>query len=115
MVCKARRSVLSALLAAGLVLQALAAEGDEGLFAFDIKAQPLSEALMEFGARASVSVVASSELTRDKVAKPFKGRLTRWQALAHLLQGTGLGFVRSPDGAIVIVPLPPPLPRGKAT
>jgi iron complex outermembrane receptor protein len=75
---------------------------------FDIKAQPLSEALMAFGAQTGAIVMASSELTTGKICKPVTGQLTAQEALTRMLQGTGLKFETSAHGAILIVRATPP-------
>ena len=75
---------------------------------FDIKAQPLSEALMAFGVQTGAIVMASSELTTGKVSKPVAGQLTRQEALTRMLQGTGLKFETNANGTILIVRASPP-------
>jgi len=96
----------------GLVLACLAfivvtlpieGHAEEATKNFDIKAQPLSEALMAFGAQIGTIVMASSELTTGKMSKPVTGQLTLREALTRMLQGTGLKFETSPNGTILIV------------
>ena len=70
---------------------------------FDIRAQPLSEALMIFGVQTGTIVMASSDLTSGKISKPVTGQFTRTDALTRMLQGTNLKFDKSADGTIVIV------------
>ena len=70
---------------------------------FDIKAQPLSEALMAFGAQTGAIVMASSELTTGKICRPVAGQLTPQEALTRMLMGTGLKFEKSATGTFVIV------------
>jgi hypothetical protein len=74
---------------------------------FDIKAQPLAEALMAFGAQTGAIVMASSELTTGKISRPVTGQLSPQEALIRLLQGTGLKFETSANGTILIVREPP--------
>jgi iron complex outermembrane receptor protein len=73
---------------------------------FDIKAQPLAEALMALGAQAGASVVAPAELTVGKTSNPVSGELTIKDALSRMLQGTGLGFEATANRTIVIVRTP---------
>jgi iron complex outermembrane recepter protein len=89
--------------AIGVVGQPIASHADEATRRFDIKAQPLSEALMAFGAQTGAIVMASSELTTGKISKPVAGQLTSQEALIRMLQGTGLRFETSPNGTILIV------------
>lgn len=70
---------------------------------FEIKAEPLSQALMAFGARTGTIVVASSKLTINKVSQPVTGKLSRQEALTRMLEGTGLTFEASANGTILIV------------
>jgi type II secretory pathway component GspD/PulD (secretin) len=81
----------------------MAAHAEEATRRFDIKAQPLSEALMAFGAQTGAIVMASSELTTGKISMPVAGQLTPQEALTRMLQGTGLKFETSPNGTILIV------------
>jgi iron complex outermembrane recepter protein len=89
--------------AIGVVVLPMAPHADEATKRFDIKAQPLSEALMAFGAQTGAIVMASSELTTGKISKPVAGQLTSHEALIRMLQGTGLNFETSPNGTILIV------------
>ncbi len=73
---------------------------------FDIKAQPLSEALMAFGAQTGAIVLASSTLTTGKTSRPVKGQLAAQDALTRMLLGTGLKFETTSNGAILIVRAP---------
>ena len=81
---------------------------DDATAHFDIKAQPLSEALMAFGVQTGAIVMASSELTTGKISKPVAGQLTRQEALTRMLQGTGLEFETNANGTILIVRASPP-------
>lgn len=69
----------------------------------ELSAQPLNEALIQIGRRFDVAVVASDALTTGKMATKIKATLTAEKAIQQLLTGTGLDFIRSRDGAFVIV------------
>jgi iron complex outermembrane receptor protein len=86
-----------------LVMVPLASRADEALEHFDIKAQPLSEALMAFGAQTEAIVMAPSELTAGKTSRPVTGQLTAQEALTRMLLGTGLKFQKTANGTILIV------------
>ena len=86
-----------------VVAAPVAIHADEATMHFDIKAQPLSEALMAFGVQTGAIVMASSELTIGKISKPVAGQLTRQEALIRMLQGTGLKFETNANGTILIV------------
>jgi iron complex outermembrane receptor protein len=95
-------------LALMMVATPVAVHADDATMHFDIKAQPLSEALMAFGVQTGAIVMASSELTTGKISKPVTGQLTRQEALTRMLQGTGLKFETNANGTILIVRAPPP-------
>lgn len=98
---KSIRAAVASILLLGTVFaeSAQAAEPAQ----FSIAAKPLAEALMEFGSQAGKVIVAPSELTTGKMAKPLEGRMEPERALERLLEGTGLKYRAAPDGAIVIV------------
>jgi hypothetical protein len=95
--------VVLACFACSVITLLIAGHADEATKRFDIKAQPLSEALMAFGAQTGAIVLASSELTTGKFSKSVTGQLTPQEALTRILQGTGLKFETSPNGTILIV------------
>jgi iron complex outermembrane recepter protein len=86
-----------------MVAAPVAIHAEEPIKHFDIKAQPLSEALMAFGAQTGAIVMASSELTTGKTSKPVAGPMTTQKALTQMLQGTGLKFETSASGTILIL------------
>lgn len=69
---------------------------------FQIAAQPLSQALLEFSRQADVIVTAPSDLVRNKRAPEISGDLTPSAALARLLRGSGLEASFTASGAITI-------------
>ena len=93
-------------LALMMVAAPVAVHADTATVHFDIKAQPLSEALMAFGAQTGAIVMASSELTAGKISKPVTGQLTCQDALTRMLQGTGLKFETNANGTFLIVRAP---------
>jgi outer membrane receptor protein involved in Fe transport len=69
---------------------------------FQIAAQPLSQALLEFSRQADIIVTAPAELVRDKRAPEVRGTLRPSVALARLLRGSGLKASLTNSGAITI-------------
>ena len=69
---------------------------------FQIAAQPLSQALLEFSRQADVIVTAPSQLVRNRRAPEIRGELTPSAALTRLLRGTGLEASFTASGAITI-------------
>jgi hypothetical protein len=100
---RSTRGALLACLALIVAMIPVGGHAEEATKHFDIKAQPLSEALMAYGAQTGAIVMASSELTTGKVSKPVAGQLTPQDALTRMLQGTGLRFETSANGTILIV------------
>ena len=91
-----------------IMIAPVTVRADEATMHFEIKAQPLSEALMAFGVQTGAIVIASSKLTSSNISKPVTGQLTRQEALTRMLQGTGLKFETSASGTILIVRAPRP-------
>lgn len=69
---------------------------------FQIAAQPLSQALLEFSRQADVIVTVPSDLVRNKRAPQVRGELTPSAALSRLLRGSGLKPFFTASGAITI-------------
>src|SRR5688572_4727585 len=74
----------------------------EATRSFQIAAQPLSRALLEFSRQADVIVTAPTEIVRNKRAPEIRGELTPSAALSRLLRGSGLEASFTPSGAITI-------------
>lgn len=70
---------------------------------FDIRAQSLASALVEFSRQGDVVVTAQAHLTRGRSARAVRGSYTPGEVLRMLLAGTGLRYQVSPGGAYVIV------------
>ncbi len=69
------------------------AEDLDRVASFDIPAQPLDKALLEFGLQAHVQIMFSpSSSTHRLRTRALKGRYTSRDALAELLEGTGLNY-----------------------
>lgn len=111
---------LWAALAVALLILAPPGHADDAAKQFDIRAQPVSEALMAFGAQSGAIVLASTALTTSKVSSPVSGRLVPAEALKRMLRGTGLGFAANGDGSFVIervpasIRIPAPIVKSKA-
>ncbi|MCG4252525.1 TonB-dependent siderophore receptor [Acetobacter senegalensis] len=75
---------------------------DAGARVFDVPAQSLSAALMRFSQQAGVQVTADSTILRGVQTSGVHGRLTVQQALAELLAGTGLSYVPSGRGTVML-------------
>jgi iron complex outermembrane recepter protein len=69
---------------------------------FQIAAQPLSRALLEFSQQADLIVTAPAELVGDKQASEVRGLLTPSAVLSQLLRGSGLQASFTASGAVTI-------------
>lgn len=74
------------------VMAAPAAYAQEATQRFDIPAQTLGKALLQLGRQARISIAAPSEITRGRTSKPVAGDMTAREALARMLEGSGLEF-----------------------
>ncbi len=103
------RSALNcAVMAIGLFsgsVAATAAELDRTI-QFDIPAQPLESALIEFSKQANIPVVVAQHAADGMSAPALHARVAADAALKKLLNATGLLF-REVDGTVTITPLTP--------
>ncbi|MGE5501062.1 MAG: TonB-dependent receptor plug domain-containing protein, partial [Ignavibacteriales bacterium] len=84
------------------IATAAPAFAEDATHTFDIPAQPLSSALLAYSHQTDTPVIASMDLLAGKTAPAVKGDMAEGQALAMLLQGTGLKAERGPTGSIVV-------------
>lgn len=75
----------------------------DGRFEFDIEPQALDRAIEAFGATVGQSVIYDSKLTAGKVSRGALGRLGAAEAIARILEGSGLTTRRVGEGALVLV------------
>lgn len=102
-----RVPALSAMtLALVLTLTAIAARSAEmkTTILFDIDAQPLSTALIEFSKQSRIQVMSSGEDLSGHMAPAVKGRLTVGEVLDRLLAGTQLHYSSAGDHTITVAP-----------
>lgn len=69
---------------------------------FDIPAQSLGSALVEFSRQSDKAVLASAKLTRGKSAREVRGRFNPRAALQIMLRDTGLQIRTNADGSFVL-------------
>jgi len=92
------------LAAAGLLLAASVARADDRAHAFDIEAQSLGTALIEFAQQADVVFVSRGELMQGRRSGAVQGVLTAAEALEQLLEGSGLSGEIDAEGVLVLRP-----------
>lgn len=73
---------------------------------YDIPAQSLVSALLGFGKQSGLAVTAPGELLRGKTTAGLHGQFTSSDALARLLQGSGLSYQPVGEKAFQIIPAP---------
>jgi outer membrane receptor protein involved in Fe transport len=78
------------------------AAAQERSYALDLPAQSLSASLMAFGSSTDQQIVFSEGLVKGRAAPKLKGDYTASQALAMLLDDTGLVAQRNADGVVLI-------------
>lgn len=110
---RAGRSALGIglLLATAPVFTAMHAHGQVGSEAeqrrFDISAQPLAQAVVEFGRQSGMQVSVDTDLLTGLRSAPVSGSLPSDEALRRMLMGTGL-VPRYVDGGTVVLEAPSP-------
>ena len=101
---RARRRALLTSAAAPVIAIALgagAAAAQEPAKTFAIAPQPLADALLQFSRQADIDIVASTDLTRGRVAPKVAGEMTTADAMSALLAGSGL--IATPSGAGYVI------------
>jgi len=78
------------------------AAAQERSYPLDLPAQSLSASLMAFGSSTDQQIVFSEGLVKGRAAPKLKGDYTASQALAMLLDDTGLVAQRNADGVVLI-------------
>jgi iron complex outermembrane receptor protein len=109
------RSLVAACAAMVLLSGPIAFAADDSSKYFEIKAKPLADALMEFGAQSGLTVAAPTALTAGKRSAAVRGDFSPTNALEQLLKGSGLTFVRASDGTIAIQAASSTEPESDAT
>ncbi len=93
-------AVVALMLACGLAIAA----GPETKFRVDQPAQPLAESLRDIARQTNVWVAFDPAKVSGRTAKAVHGQLTAAEALAQVLDGSGLEAVVMPDGSVVVRP-----------
>lgn len=78
----------------------------EARIGYDIPAQPLAQALMRFSQASGMQVFFDPAALRGKTSPGAQGALTRGQALAALMAGSGLGYSIEGNAARIQAPQP---------
>src|SRR5688572_2270299 len=95
--------MIGAVLLCCLWLGAWSAETAEPLADFDIRAQPLASALLEFSGQSGIQVLAADARLVRRQVRGVRGRMPATTALRQLLAGTGISFRRIDAGTIALV------------
>lgn len=107
------RTALRLLVLLGTLLPGAAAIAAENERLFDIEAQDVASALMEFGRQAGIEVMFPFSAVQGIRSNAVKGRFTTAEALNLLLTGTGLVARPGPESVIAITPGAPSGDPGK--
>ncbi len=75
---------------------------EQGAVTFDIPAQSLDDALVEFGRQSRQELFYNAEDVSGLTANAVSGDLSRPAAMAQLLQGTGLQYEQTPSGGMMV-------------
>src|ERR1700730_11608484 len=98
-----RLSALKLCIAAvAAMLFATAGAAHQRTFHFDIRQQPLSQALRSYGQICGRDVIFTEDVVAQAGAASLEGDYDAQEALSRLLDGTNLVAERSPSGAVMI-------------
>ncbi|GAB3446610.1 TonB-dependent siderophore receptor [Insolitispirillum peregrinum] len=104
--CSGWALITSLLLAAPAALAQTATSGTTTTRAFSIPAQPLAQAVMQFGQQAGMQISADAALLTGKRSSGVSGSLSPEQALLRLLDSTGVGYRLVNGSTAVLYALP---------
>lgn len=103
-----RRVLVAALLTTTALAASAALDGGKAFaqaaaqMSFDIPAGPLARSLASFGSQSGTQISYDASLAAGKSSPGIRGAATREQALARILQGSGLGYSFSDAASVVI-------------
>ncbi|HEY6458141.1 MAG TPA: STN domain-containing protein [Steroidobacteraceae bacterium] len=95
-------AVASILCAVILLGTSFASTGEPNPQAFDIRSQGLGNALTEFARQSHKEILFAPELMAQKSSSGVRGSMSPLAALKILLDGTGLSFTTTQNGAILV-------------
>lgn len=90
------------------------ASGQPRELAFDIPAQPLDQALLEYARQSGLAMAAVGDLRTAPRSRRVQGVMTAEAALGQLLRGSDYAFSIEPDGIVRVTAIaakPPAAPR----
>jgi hypothetical protein len=87
----ARLVIIAMMTASPLSLVVTAAPAEAQQRAYDIDAQPLAKAVLDYSRQSGVFVLAPMDLVKNKRSQKVKGRYSAEDALTRLLPGAGQG------------------------
>jgi outer-membrane receptor for ferric coprogen and ferric-rhodotorulic acid len=98
-----RKAMIAALLATTAVCSGVAASTVAlAQASYSVPAGPLNRALASFGSQSGTQISYDASIVRDKSTSGVTGTVTREQAIAQLLAGTGLAYSFTDDTSVVI-------------
>jgi outer membrane receptor protein involved in Fe transport len=103
-----KRPLRAAMLAGVMLMASVSTQAWAQARAYDIQAQPLADALREYGRTSGHHLLFTEDLVRGKTAPRVRGTYSPEAALDQLLRGSGLRAEHGPDGTIMIRPAPRP-------
>lgn len=74
---------------------------------FDIPAQPLGQALTQFGIQTNYRVLYNADVTEGRSTGGVSGRYSAEEALSHLLEGTGVTYTKTNPNEITLRTMEP--------
>lgn len=98
-----RISMYSAVSTLALTLSLSSAHAEETKKEFNISAQPLAKALLEYSRQSDATVVVPDALVVGKDGRAVSGSMTPVAALALMLEGSGLKMKSTEDGGYTLV------------
>jgi outer membrane receptor protein involved in Fe transport len=107
------RSVRTTALLVGVaaILPLGAARARERIVAFDVPAEPIGMALLDFAVQARISISTTGADGCRRARASLRGRFDVAEGLRRLLSGTGCTFRFAGPDEVIVLPEPAPAPR----
>lgn len=105
--------VITALACAAMATAGPMAEPPPVLLPFDIPAGPATETLHEYSRQAMVQLLYDYDLINGRRTRPIRGTFRREEALARMLERSGLKFEFVNNRAVAVTPIRRPAPPAR--
>lgn len=91
-------------LACGLAIYASVAQASPEALTIKISSQPMVDAVHALSVESDLPILAPRQLLIGLQSQPVDGKMSAYEALGRMLEGTGLAVIEVSDGSLVVRP-----------